>query len=162
LWKFEMGHIIPFVLQLGGQTLQVQASSLDCVQSLEKFLPQPQRYDFYAEGLKICSAFSLKYVGVSSGSAVRAIPQPPERSGSLQLALLRGTRDRIAERRHFKVGLGDDFFGHVDGTVTSCRRLVNIFLSCNRPTSKQRKKAQDTVVPDVPARPPDAELPRFW
>jgi hypothetical protein len=145
-------------LQLGDDVQAVGINSLDTVQSLEQFLPPSNHYVFYFDDFEISPAFSLKYAGVSNASVVRAIAVAPETQRTSLLA----KPSRAAKDAKVKNELTDQFYRHVEGTVTSYRRLVTRFLTCRRSARRRRPKVAETVIPEVAACPATAELPRFW
>jgi hypothetical protein len=158
-----MGEEIQIFLQLGDQVRAVRINSLDTVQSLEQFLPPSNHYAFHFEEFDLSPAFSLRYAGVSNSSVIRAIAVAPEtqRTSLLGKSSRKG-KDPHADRQHMKDELTDQFYKHVEGTVTSYRRLVRRFLTCHRSKGRQRAKAAETVIPEVAAGPATTELPRFW
>jgi hypothetical protein len=147
-----------FFLQLGDQVQGVKISFLDTVQSLEQFLPPAARYVFYFDDFEISPAFSLKYASMLDSGVIRAVALTPE---TQQTSLLTKPPSKAKERGHIKDEITDQFYKHVEGTVTSYRRLVRRFLTCHRQAGARRTKVAETVIREVAACPATTDLPRF-
>jgi hypothetical protein len=150
-----MGEAIVLFLQFEALTQELRVSPFSPLQSLESLLPGGCRYSVYLDDLEISPAFSLKYIGVIDHSVVRAVARPTEPN---RLSL-RPRRLVDRERHEVRDRLTDQSSNHMEGTVTSYRRLVTRFLNCKGSKAKRKETA---VIPRDSVRPATEELPRFW
>jgi hypothetical protein len=70
--------------------------------------------------------------------------------------------EREKELRHVRDTLADQFYNHVEGTVTTYRKIVHRFLSLKSPKGKKKEKEKRTVIPKVSTQPATDELPQCW
>jgi hypothetical protein len=70
--------------------------------------------------------------------------------------------ERAKEFRQVKDNLTNQFYNHVEGTVTTYRKLVHRFLTFKRPKGKKKERENRTVIPEVSTHPATDELPQFW